>query len=84
MRKCFDYERCESKKCKKCQRNAIIRICAHCRNVYIKTCLCDYGASYGAYFVIGSWLKVYFRLLKTFLKLIGLCVLGFFVKLKIL
>lgn len=62
--KCIDYNKCESKKCSSCQRNAKIRICACCKTVYIsKECpFCGFGASYGAYFVLENWIKVLWRL----------------------
>jgi len=64
---CSDYDTCESKKCKTCQRNALIRVCASCERVYVRKlgseCPTCGFASYGAYFVFCSWLKVFYRLL---------------------
>jgi hypothetical protein len=64
---CIDFDACKSKKCKKCQRNARIRVCASCERVYIKKgptgCPTCGFASYGAYFVFGNWIKILYKLL---------------------
>ena len=71
--RCIDYNNCKFKSCFLCQRNAIIRCCAcaSCKHVYFrfnsksnKGCPnCEYGASYGAYFVYCNYFKVFYKLL---------------------
>ncbi len=58
MNKCIDYENCKSKKCRNCQRNAKLRVCARCEWIFKRKSKtgcpkCEF-ASYGARFVYGD------------------------------